>query len=578
MKNRLKRVGKLLAIATFLLSAMSPLAANPIAPQDWDSYLQQRFGALNQMSINGASRRINGPQKPVNMTILLLQARGHWDELSTTTRNLVSPWLLRPTTTDVAGNLIGDGVALALDPAILTTVDTAHFRLHYVSATTYPDNIHRASDSYANSVATVLEEVYGIQHATLGYAAVPSDAAMADNGGNGLYDVYLGDLGAIMLYGYVTFDAVHTDDTTRPRGSASYMVLDNDFAPSQYGYANSLDPLQVTCAHEYFHAVQMGYDWQEQPAFMESSSTWMEDQAYPAIHDNYQYIGEPYTDTNNNGYYDKGEPFTDHDGNGQLDSGSVDYPELPLDSFGVIGFEQYGRFLWVRFLEEHYDVNIVREIWEEAATLDSSIFNDTTFLAVDNVLIRRGSTLAQAYQTYAEWGYDTSQFSDGMNYPRVWIDGVFDAAVSFSSAISPSLSWLASYGYPVQMKLSTVYMQINHPSGEYSFSSTGGVPAVTMLVDDGSGTLQAQRLVLSAGRGSWIPPAGVVKAVAVISNSSAQLNGMSWSFVSGSNVANVTVPPSRGGGGAVSFISLWMLMLGGLLPLYRRRIAAVAKE
>lgn len=574
MKKGLKGMGRLLAIGTCLLSSMNALAANPAAPQDWDSYLQQQFGALNQMSINGVSRRINGAQKPVNMTILLLQARGHWDELSTTTRNLISPWLLRPTTTDAAGNLIGDGVALTLDPTTLTTVDTTHFRLHYVSATAYPNNIHRASDSYVNSVATVLEEVYSIQHTTLGYAAVPSDSALPDNGGNGLYDVYLGELGGIGLYGYVTFDVVHTNDTTRPRGTASYMVLDNDYVG--YGYANSLDPLQVTCAHEYFHAVQMGYDWQEQPAFMESSSTWMEDQAYPTIHDNYQYLGEPYSDSNDNGYYDVGEPFTDHNANGRRDGGSVDYPELPLDSFGVIGTEQYGRFLWVRFLEEHHDVHIVREIWEEAATLDSR-FTDTTFLAVDNVLIRRGSTLAEAYQTYAEWGYDTNRFSDGSNYPRVWVDAVFDTAVSFSSATSPSLFWLASYGYPVQLKLSTVYMQINQPSGEYSFASMGGRPAVTMLLDDGSGLLQTQRLTLSAGSGSWMAPAGVVKAVAVISNSSGQQNGMSWSFVSGSDVNNVPVTPPQGGGGggAIGFTTLWLFMLGGLLPLYRRRNPAV---
>ena len=52
-----------------------------------------------------------------------------------------------------------------------------------------------------------------------------------------------------------------SDDPTTSRNAWAYCVLDNDYSPSEFGTRNTpAQNFQVTAAHEYFHAVQFGYD------------------------------------------------------------------------------------------------------------------------------------------------------------------------------------------------------------------------------------------------------------------------------------------------------------------------------
>ena len=67
-------------------------------------------------------------------------------------------------------------------------------------------------------------------------------------------------------------------------------MLDNDYA-RQYGTA-PIDALRVTAAHEFFHAIQFAYDVGEDLWFMEGSATWVEDEVYDAINDNYQFLAD----------------------------------------------------------------------------------------------------------------------------------------------------------------------------------------------------------------------------------------------------------------------------------------------
>ena len=48
--------------------------------------------------------------------------------------------------------------------------------------------------------------------------------------------------------------------------------------------------LKVTAAHEFFHAIQFAYDVDEDLWFMEGSATWVEDEVYDSINDNYQFL------------------------------------------------------------------------------------------------------------------------------------------------------------------------------------------------------------------------------------------------------------------------------------------------
>ena len=67
--------------------------------------------------------------------------------------------------------------------------------------------------------------------------------------------------------------------------------------------------IEVTSAHEFFHAVQYGYDGWEAGWLLESTAVWMEEHHYDSINDCYQFLqeffDEPYLAINydvNRGY------------------------------------------------------------------------------------------------------------------------------------------------------------------------------------------------------------------------------------------------------------------------------------
>ena len=513
--------------ATINLSVMAQ-------PTNIDSYLNKQFTALYGYGSSTLALKLSRPVKPARqLTVLITMARQHWTELSSDTQALVQPWLYRPT-----DNANASESKWRYNGPEATPVPTDHFLIHYVEATNDPANASKPS--WVSTVATVLEDVWNKEHGQnpgeLGYGAVPSDIASTTNGGDGKYDVYLTELGSYGLYGYVAPEGF-SSDASRPYGAYSYMVLDNDYV--EFGYPDPQDPLKVTVAHEYFHAIQFGYSYEEDSAFMEQSSTWMEDVVYPTIHDNYNYIGEPYLDTNDNGQYDTGETFTDHNGNGKRDIGSVEWPEYSLDAFDTVPLIQYGRFLWVRYLEKSFGTVIEREIWERCG----AVKGDNTFEAENTALTNHGSSLAQAYQEYAEWGYDRDKFQTGDNYPPlVYVDRVVSGSnLAISSSDSPGLTRLTQKGLASQLHLSTVYTYITNPTGSYKFTTTPDQSALTMLVDTGQGNLTTERVVISNdGTGIWSSSGNgnEQRVIAVISNVSDGKDNLAWSLTSINETTN----------------------------------------
>lgn len=523
------------------------------AAVDWNARLNAAFSEIRAVPAVAALRAGTQSTPRRELTLLLAQARLHWNELAPDTQKMALPWMARPTKSGVSfesGWLYGS--------ASETTEDTAHFRVHYLSRATYPTNANAATTAFVNEVKIALEEVYTAEHTTFGYAAVPSDLGSSTNGGDALFDVYLTNTGGSGIYGYVYAEGytVQTGDYA----AWSYMVLDNNF--SEF-FGDALDSLKVTVAHEYFHAIQFGYSAKEEGSFQEHASTWMEDMVYPGIHDNYQYLGEPYTDTNGNGQYEIGEPFTDRrTSNGIRDEGMLDFPEYPLDAYDVEPMVLYGRFLWARYLYEKFDGampssnGIIKRIFAKSAQVSSV----NTFAAIDSVLQSDyASSIAVAFQEYATWLYDNRLFSDGANYPLVWVDrGVSGTDTAFSSIDSPGLILFNQSSGGTQFYLSSVYTQITNPTGSYQFVSAGGAPALTLLVDSGGGTLTHEKIPLTNGTGTWTPPGGATRAIAVISNVSTSSDGLDWTLrASGktSTVAPTLVSVTFGSGQAESWSS-----------------------
>ena len=170
---------------------------------------------------------------------------------------------------------------------------SGHFRVHYDTAGS--DAVDLADDDangipdYIDLAATVLDSIWVLEVEQLGYNPPPSDNGL---GGGDEYDVYVVEIGG-RVYGWA-YPGIPSATTTY-----SHLEIDNNFTNPDYEQTRGLDALRVTIAHEFHHAIQFGYyatfdgSW-----WQESTSTWMEEVAYPHIDDYLQYLihflGEPY--------------------------------------------------------------------------------------------------------------------------------------------------------------------------------------------------------------------------------------------------------------------------------------------
>jgi hypothetical protein len=185
----------------------------------------------------------------------------------------------------------------------------------------------------------------------------------------GKLDVYILDLGQDAVFGYC---ASLTEDLTTP----VYCVVDDDYAPRQYG-ASQTPPefLQVTSAHEFHHASQAAYDFGEDYWLLEGTATNMEETVYPAVDDNVNFLR-------------LWSPLT--------------RPSSPLDR-GGLGNSEYGSWIFWRFLEEKVagDPSILREIWKRAdAAFPGLSPDDYSLLAVRNELASRGLVFADVFANF----------------------------------------------------------------------------------------------------------------------------------------------------------------------------------
>jgi len=220
------------------------------------------------------------------------------------------------------------------------------------------------------------EDVWLGEIDTIGYRAPRTDLDSANNGGNMLLDVYLDDVGSSGVFGYCTSDDPSVGDPNVYAVSA-YCVIDNDFAPEQYGDEHTPQEfLEVTSAHEFHHASQFAYDWLEDYWFMEGTATNIEETVYPAIDDNVNFL-------------ELWSPLT--------------RPASPLDR-GGFGNSEYGAWIFWRFLQEKIagEPGIVREIWERADASVPNVSPDNYSLqAVSKELSQRGLAFRNVFAKFA---------------------------------------------------------------------------------------------------------------------------------------------------------------------------------
>ena len=258
----------------------------------------------------------------------------------------------------------------------------------------------RATDAYAAQVAATAEQVLAT-YAAAGYRAPEPDGT---RGGNDLLDIYLEDLGSQGLYGYCDTDAAPSGDG--PWDVPAYCAFDNNY--TEFPSHTPLENLQVTAAHELFHAVQFAYDYLEDVWFMESTATWAEDEVFDDVDDNVQY----------------------------LRSSPLKQPGLPLDKDA--GLRVYGGWIFFRYLTERYpdaegDLPVlVREMWERADGSGAGP-DDYSIEAVKHVLATHGGGLRAAWARFAAANRQPGvSYDEGRaaHYPTARLSGTVDLSAA----------------------------------------------------------------------------------------------------------------------------------------------------
>ncbi|WP_017932906.1 MXAN_6640 family putative metalloprotease [Nocardioides sp. Iso805N] len=223
-------------------------------------------------------------------------------------------------------------------------------------------------------VLSTLEHIYSTYKAA-GYRMPESDGTM---GGDSRTDIYLADVGSQGYYGYC---APEPRAGSNAHDTPAFCVLDNDFSPAQFGSRGTpISNLDVTAAHEFFHAVQFAYDATEDSWFMESTAVWVEDEVFNSINDNTQYL-----------------PF-----------GPLGKPTLSLDKNTTFGV--YGGWIFFRWVTEHRPQaqggpglpklpTIIRSMWERAAATSGS--DHYSLQAITGALKAAGLPLQRAFAQFA---------------------------------------------------------------------------------------------------------------------------------------------------------------------------------
>ncbi len=332
---RLRPAPVLAAVAAVVVSLLGQVPAQG-APESRPVAAQALAGA--RAALAGESHR--------DVTLTLRDLRRHRDELSADDRASADRLLARPTTTRAK--------CFELVCVHWSTTGTG-----------------KATSAYVEEVAATAEHVLAT-YADAGYRTPEDDGT---RGGNGLLDIYLQDLGARGLYGYCDSDG--QPPSGGPYDTWAYCAFDNDYA--EFPTHTPLQNLQVTAAHELFHAVQFAYDYFEDAWFMEATATWAEDELYDDVDDNLQYLAD--------------SPLAQ--------------PAKPMDHFESLGLRQYGDWIFFRYLTETFHgrkgglPTLVREMWERVDGSKGAP-DDYSIAAVAHVLAARGTSLREVWASFAD--------------------------------------------------------------------------------------------------------------------------------------------------------------------------------
>ena len=323
-------------------------------------------------------------------TMALTSLFQHREDLSTSDRSVAARMLARPDDSSAADPVKWNSSERSHRKSICN--DAQKVCVHYTTA-----GDDKSTDAWAKKTLGVVAHVRKT-YKSAGYRSPVGDGT---KGGKKNYtDIYLAD---VAPYGYYGFCAPESGRYV----ATAFCVLDNDYAASQYGKRHTpTENLEVTAAHEFFHAVQFAYDVNEDLWLMEGTAVWAEDQLYTKVNDNRQY----------------------------LKYGQLRRPRVPLDDTnGAYGFGVYGNWIFFRYLSEHMPKkkgplpSIILQIWQKAAVSANRKHNKYSVQAIASALVARGRNIKGTYAKFTVANlHPRISYREGRStkYPNARVQGV----------------------------------------------------------------------------------------------------------------------------------------------------------
>ena len=324
-------------------------------------------------------------------TPVLLEIKDYWNQLSSGTREQLEWINLRPTEPG------GDYPSFE-QHKLPQLYSTQHFVVHYTRGDDggYPEDAPNLSDSNNNGVPDYIEDVgkyfedayeFSI---SMGFEPPVDDSPKRNDDFNSnpdeRYDIFVYNLGA-GFYG-VTYAEQYPNTP-----SYSFISINNNYdwaLPNDDPEGYIKGALKITAAHEFHHAIQFCYDVNEEAWWYEATSTYFEDEVYPQVNDNYNFIGK-YFDSGNHQYFEHIDQYS-------------------LNKFN--GWHEYGSFIFVKKLSEDMGDNLIRKIWEECRYTNG-------ISAINKVLIGSGSNFYLEFINFTRANYFLEEYEDGEDYRNV---------------------------------------------------------------------------------------------------------------------------------------------------------------
>jgi hypothetical protein len=323
-------------------------------------YSQIMLEKLNALNTSPALLKTGVPNRAMNnKTMLFYEAKKNFNRLTQEAQAQFKKVMARPT---------------GLSSTYLETTKN-FFKFYYTTSGT---NAVDTAGLKANSVPTYVKNMADAfvrtltVYDSLGFARPP--IASSDGG---RYCVYLSNSAAgDGVYGYsepetVIGDNPNTSGVTETQAYSSYMCMRNNY--SGFGSTDALlqIAMEVTTAHEFNHAIQFGYAYDNFTGFpMEMCATWGEDIVFPKDDDNWQYLTDIFT-----------TPYI-----------SIDYDD-DLDGTTIASYHWYAAWILERYLTDRFGGDFTKKFYQNVVTQYWST-------AMNNLLVSNGSTLKDAIKDY----------------------------------------------------------------------------------------------------------------------------------------------------------------------------------